>query len=142
MGSRCDDMFAVGIGHKGGDDRLQEQRGETTADYRKGTERVCEGSWVLRPSSERGRGWDVNLLQKRTRERRGGRGRRRSRTSDAGSNGVDAGSSGGVERTLGGGTSGRRAAAGGGRAVETGEALGLAGTAWEGELGRWAPSGP
>jgi hypothetical protein len=47
-------------------------------------------------------------------------GRRRSRTPDAGSNGADAGSSGGVERTLGGGTSGRRAAAGGGRAVETG----------------------
>jgi hypothetical protein len=74
--------------------------------------------------------------------RRVGRGRRRSRTLDARSNGADAGSSGGVERTLGGGTSGRRAAASGGRAVETGEALGLAGTAWEGELGRWVPSGP
>jgi hypothetical protein len=33
-------------------------------------------------------------------------------------------------------------AASGGRAVETGEALGLAGTAWEGELGRWVPSWP
>ena len=41
MGSRCDDMFAVGIGHHGGDDRLQEQRGETMAGYRKG---VVEGS--------------------------------------------------------------------------------------------------
>jgi hypothetical protein len=68
MGSRCDDMFAVGIGHHGGDDRLQEQRGETTAGYRKGTERVWEGSWALRPSVERGRGWDADLLQKRTRE--------------------------------------------------------------------------
>jgi hypothetical protein len=42
-----------------------------------------------------------------------------------------------VERTQGGGTSGRRAAAGGGRAVETGEALGLAG----GVVGAWAVSG-
>jgi hypothetical protein len=65
------------------------------------------------------------------------KGGRRSRTPDDGSNGADAGSSGGVERTPGGGTSGRRAAAGGGRAVETGEALGLAG----GVVGAWAVSG-
>jgi hypothetical protein len=43
---------------------------------------------------------------------------------------------GAMERTPGGGTSGRRAVAGGGRAVETGEALGFAG----GVVGAWAVS--
>jgi hypothetical protein len=55
-------------GAHGRDDQLQEQRGETMAGCRKGAERVREGSWAPRPSAERGRGWDANLLQKRTRE--------------------------------------------------------------------------